>query len=181
MPTRKTPAKPAKRAQAAPKQPALVRTARAAPTPPPARAPPPRKPPARYQPTDADRNVVKRMVAAGVPQETILLALGLGSRQTLRKYYAREIDTYAAVVIAQVAGMIIDEAVNKRSVDAGKFYLSRRGGPAWKEKVVVEDGGTAPDADLSNMSDADIEARIARLRRTAAVSRFVKQNTGPIQ
>jgi hypothetical protein len=169
-PTRKSPA--AKRKVATdkfantgrvPARPGKSSAATAQPEPPAKR--PAHRPP--WEPTQTDRNTVRVMVAAGIDHETIALTLGK-SPHTIRKHFRREIDTAYAQVKARIAGKLIAKA------DAGDvacmiFYMKTHG---WNERLVVADGGLA-DADPVTMTDAEIEARIARLRRTGAAARKV--------
>ena len=49
----------------------------------------------KYIPTEADRNTVRNMAAAGIPQHNIRQCIGTAgiSEPTLRKHFARELET----------------------------------------------------------------------------------------
>lgn len=137
--------------------------------PPPPPAPPPKRHPRQpYTPTDAHRSNVALMIAAGIDQTSIAQCLSI-TNKTLRKHYRRELDTAYAMIKADIAGKLIASARGGNIV-AQMFYLERHG---WvkSERLTVVDGG---DEDVSTLSDAELEARIARLRRTAVVARAAK-------
>jgi hypothetical protein len=152
----------------------------APPIPPPAAPKIGHRPP--YEPTDKDRLTVKVMVAGGIEQTAIAGVLGI-SHVTLRKYFRREIDTGAAEIGAQIVASLITMAVGQKpapgrnavtpNVNAAKWYTQARMG--WSERITVVDGGT--ETDPRTMSDADLDAEIARLRRRPAVVRAAKATT----
>lgn len=124
------------------------------------------------------------MVAAGIEQEMIAECLAI-SPKTLRRHYQIELRTSYARIKADIAGGLIKRArgtpANEKAgqpevpgdLKAMKFYLETHG---WvrSERLLVKDDGISEDADLSNLTDEQIEERLAKLRRTAAVSRSKK-------
>jgi hypothetical protein len=155
MIVRKPPEKPARSPKSAAK-PAPPAPKRAAHRPP-------------YVPADKDRLTVKVMVAGGIEQDKIAAVIGV-SRPTLRKYFRREIDVGAAEVGARVVASLIQMATTGKNVHAAKWYTQARLG--WSERLIVADGDA--NVDPTTLSDAELEAAIARLRRSPAVRRAEK-------
>lgn len=134
--------------------------------------PPPKRPAHRplYQPTPDVRAKVAAMVLADVDQDTIARAIGISPR-TLRRAYRRELDTSYAIVKADVVAKLVTKA-RAGDVKCMIFYLSTHG---WAEsaRIVVADGGL-DDSALSSLSDAEIEARLAKLDRASRRPRPAK-------
>lgn len=134
-----------------------------------------------HEATDRTRANVALMVAAGIAQEEIADCLGI-SGKTLRRHYGSELATSYAKIKADIAGKLIERARGRAAnplagqaeilpdLKAMKFYLETHG---WvrSERVLVKDDGITDEADLSNLTDAEIEQRLAKLRRSAAVVR----------
>jgi hypothetical protein len=172
MPTaRKPPPKRKPAAAPAPPSPAKRRTRKPAIVP--AETPPPDKPARRqpYVPTDRDRSQVSALTGLGIPQVQICALLGGISVSTLHRHYRPEIDTAAARAVARVAESLYNRAL-KGDVNAMKFFLENRARDQWSERVTVIDGGT--EVDPATLSDADLDADIARLKRRPAVARALK-------
>lgn len=93
-----------------------------------------------YKPTDADRNTVRIMAAAGVSQEDIATCIGTKgiSEPTLRKHFARELKTAYLMANAQAVAKLF-EAVNKGEGWAICFWLKCRA--RWQEVVRYEHAG----------------------------------------
>ena len=104
------------------------------------------------------------MVLADIDQAMIAACLRI-SAPTLRKHYRRELDTSYAIVKADIAGRLVTAARNGNE-RLMIFYLECHG---WvrSERLVVADGGI-DDTDVSSLTDAQLEARIARLSRNGA-------------
>lgn len=130
-------------------------------------APAPRKRMGRpkYEATPKDRSAVALMVAAGIEQDVIAGVLRINAK-TLRKHYRFEIDTSYARVKSEIAGKLIEKA-RAGDVHAQIYYLSTHG---WSQRVVVADGGSDV-VDLTTLSDGELAARLARLRRGSAAAR----------
>lgn len=119
------------------------------------------------------------MVVAGIDQEVIAECMGIAVK-TLKRHYGPELNTSYARIKSDIAGKLITRArgtpaVPERGIaevpgdlKAMKFYLETHG---WvrSERLLVKDDGKSDDADFSNLSDAEIEERLAKLRRSAAV------------
>lgn len=101
------------------------------------------------------------MILADIDQAMIAACLRI-SPATLRKHYRRELDTSYAIVKAEIAGKLVTVA-RGGDLKAMMFYLECHG---WvrSERLVVADGGV-DDSDVSALSDAQIEQRIAALSR----------------
>lgn len=93
-----------------------------------------------YKPTDADRNTVRIMAAAGVSQEDIATCIGTKgiSEPTLRKHFPRELKTAYLMANAQAVAKLF-EAVNKGEGWAICFWLKCRA--RWQEVVRYEHTG----------------------------------------
>jgi len=134
------------------------------------------KPP--YVPTKQDRLLVEAYVGVGMTEDEICGALSRPpdhergpfrmALTTLRKYYSRELTTARVKMVARMRIKLIAKA------DAGDvaalLHVNRVFG--WNERLIIVDGGT--DVDPATLSDADIEARMAKLRRSTAVMRATK-------
>jgi hypothetical protein len=92
-----------------------------------------------HQPTEVDRETVAAMVAGGIAQEDIARCRGI-CENTLRKYYAAELDCGAAALNTKVI------LAHIKRIEAGEFAAikwwqqSRMG---WSERIVVDDGRLA--------------------------------------
>ncbi len=120
-----------------------------------------------YKPTDADRNTVRIMAACGVTHEDISKCLGTKgiAPKTLRKHFARELETAYLMANAQ-AGAKLFEAVNKGEAWAVCFWLKCRA--RWQEVVRYEHTGADSGPVTINISgDSDpkvlLRSRIAGL------------------
>ena len=125
--------------------------------PPPLRPPPP--PHVKYAATPEGRAKVVALVMADTPQELIAQIVGI-SAKTLRRAYRTELDTTFAVIKADIAGRIITEA-RKGNLRAAMFIMETRGGWTRGERIAIVDDATDP----ATLSDAEIAARLAVLRR----------------
>jgi len=134
------------------------------------------KPP--YVPTKQDRLLVEAYVGVGMTEDEISGALSRPSDHergplrmsvtTLRKYFGRELDTGRVKMVARMRIKLIAKA------DAGDvvalLHVNRVFG--WNERLIVSI--TEGDVDPAALSDAEIEARMAKLRRSTAVMRAGK-------
>lgn len=93
-----------------------------------------------YKPTAADRNTVKFMSVAGIPQEIIADCIGTEGidPKTLRFHFKREIAIAKAAIIGKAVGKLY-EAIDNGAPWAICFMLKCRGG--WHEKSSVEVSG----------------------------------------
>ena len=89
-----------------------------------------------HKPTADQRRMVEAMSAYGIPQDDIALVIQV-DRNTLAKYYRRELDEATAKANAKVAERLYDRAING-DVKAMMFWLERRAGDAWRNKPVVQ-------------------------------------------
>jgi hypothetical protein len=124
-----------------------------------------------YAPSDKDRVTVRIMVAGGIEQEHIATVIGI-SGKTLRKHFRPEIDRAAHEINALVVGEHI------KKIRAGDFRAIQwweQSRMNWTEKLII--GETNGPTDLSSLSDADLEARIVKLRRNTAVVRALPRVT----
>lgn len=119
----------------------------------------------RYAPDDRQRQMVEMMVGVGVPEADIARVLGIDAA-TLRRHYDTELATGLIVANARVAESLYRKAVGDgpQSVTAAMFWLKTRSG--WRE--AAEKPGSGADAAIRAMSDAELEAAIAEVKRKIA-------------
>ena len=99
------------------------------------------------------------MTAYGIDQDQIAGVVGI-SRPTLRKHFRRELDVAAPEANARIAEALYRKAL-AGDVIAMIFWLKVRA--KWSERIIVQDGGQADDFNPATLSDAEINARLARL------------------
>lgn len=87
-----------------------------------------------WEPTDADRKLVEKMAACGIPHEQIARVIGKDLK-TIYKHCRDELDTAIAKANANVAAALYQNAI-KGNVSAQIFWCKTRLG--WKETQVVE-------------------------------------------
>jgi len=92
------------------------------------------------------------------------------SRDTLRKYYSREIAEGRADMLIGVASQVVSRALDidardangkplaKGDLDAQKFILARLGGWTTKVEVTGRDGGPVEQVDLSSLTPEQLKA-----------------------
>ena len=110
----------------------------------------------KYKPTEQDRAMVARMVSVDIDQNAMCAVLNI-TVPTLHKHYRRELDTSYVKLLTRMRYKLVTKA------DAGDtacliFYNQTHG---WNQRLTVVDGGM--EADAGTLSDAELEARIARL------------------
>jgi hypothetical protein len=126
-----------------------------------------------YVPTKEARDTVSHYTRYGIPQLDLCAVLGI-SKATLHRHFRTEIDTAAARAIAKVAETLYNRAV-AGDQSAIEFFLKNRARDQWNDRLTIVDGGK--EVDPRTMSDADLDAEIARLRRRPAVVRAAKATT----
>ena len=94
----------------------------------------------KFKPSDADRNTVKSMAAAGFKHESIARCLGAHGidLKTMYKYFRDELDTSADMANAVIANVAYSAAARGEAW-AVCFWLKCRG--RWKETQTVEHAG----------------------------------------
>lgn len=113
-----------------------------------------------YAASERDRQTVQVMIAGGIEQSHICGLLGITGK-TLRKHYRNEVTNGATSVNAIVVAEHL-KRIKLGDFNAIKWWEQSRMG--WAERIVVADGGV-DDSDVSALSDAQIEQRIAALSR----------------
>lgn len=119
-----------------------------------------------FEPTEEQRAKVRTYAKVFPVHGEHFIARLVGiSRNTLRKYFADDLELGRAEMLASVGSQMINRAIDqggesiKGDIDAQKFILARLGG--WTTKVETGDkagrlfGGDT--IDLSRLSDADLE------------------------
>jgi hypothetical protein len=109
---------------------------------------------------------VEAMPGYGIPAEDIATALGI-ERWVLGRDYRKELDGAAIKANAKVAESLFRKATGegREAVTAAIFWLKTRAG--WKETSVHELRQGRP---LSELTDAELEARITSLQHLLAAS-----------
>jgi hypothetical protein len=102
------------------------------------------------------RRLVEHHAAIGTPHQTLAKLLQL-SVNTLKKYYAEELELGLARANAVVGGTLFAEA-KKGNITAAIFWMKTRGG--WREAPQSHEVAFKP---ASEMTDAELEARIREL------------------
>lgn len=94
----------------------------------------------RFQPTEEQRRIVNVMAAGGFQQLYIAYALGI-SDNTLRKYFAEELNSGGAKANASVVANLFKQATkdDPRSAPFAIFWAKTRLG--WKDTSKVEVSG----------------------------------------
>ncbi len=106
-----------------------------------------------HKPTDKTRAEVSALCSFGITQEEISTYLDIDSK-TLRKYYARELDTGTIKANAAIAKRLFDAGIKDGSVPAMIFWLKTRA--RWKET----DNENQSDKDDNKQANKAIEIRI---------------------
>lgn len=141
-----------------------------------------------FQPTDAEREIVRGLVAYGADQEAICHELFAGraklapdrasgpgvtkpiSVDTLERKFRAELDHGLAQANARVAESVFKRATNLKHPQgaiSAMFWLKTRAG--WKETTKVEHGGkVAWELDLEGLSLEEIEVLERVLAKQAA-------------
>lgn len=115
-----------------------------------------------YQPSDADRKIVKALAAYGVPQEDIAARVGC-SHVTLRKHYPGELKHGSIEANAKVAERLFADCLK----DAPAYQVSRffwlKTRARWRERVEVE-----------AVKGEELVARLTAGRQRAAKAKVAK-------
>ena len=90
----------------------------------------------KYEPTEADRNTVRSMVACGIPQEGVARCLGTHGidPKTLREHFRDELDT-ASIRANSVIASRLYAAADRCEPWAVCFWLKTRA--RWQERMEV--------------------------------------------
>lgn len=112
----------------------------------------------KYKPTEQERAMVGRMVSVDMTQDEICAVLDI-TAPTLHKYFRRELDTAYVKLLARLRYRLVQKA-DEGDTACLIFYNQTHG---WNTRLTVVDGGK--EADPGTLSDAELEARIARLSK----------------
>ena len=95
-----------------------------------------------HSPTLKDRRTVEALKAFGMTEEQICYVMRLDEK-TLRKHYRFELDTGWIKMVSALGQSLYRTAMKggAGSVEAAKFLLSRRGGPAWAVQIAEAQAG----------------------------------------
>jgi AraC-like DNA-binding protein len=111
----------------------------------------------RWNPSEKERDQVKKMAAFGIAQPAIAAVIGVSDR-TLRTRCKAELATGLTTAIANVAGALYKSAMGG-NVEAQKFFLRCRA--HWIDPIRIEQ--LRP---VAEMSDEEIAARLALERQS---------------
>lgn len=89
--------------------------------------------PKEHSPTDKDREMVKMMSIAGVPQNDICQVLKI-SRPTLEKHYRKELDSAQLEAVAYATNRLMQQ-VRDGNLSAIIFFLKTRGRGQFNERI----------------------------------------------
>lgn len=126
-----------------------------------------------HVPTPELRRIAETHAAVGTPHWAIAAEMGI-SHRTLSLHYKEELELGLIRMNARVGSGIAKKALDGDS-DMQKFWMARRGGPAWANKQNLEhsgpDGGPISHAvnhglDLSKLSVDELRA-LKQLRAKA--------------
>ena len=110
-----------------------------------------------FQPTEADRIYVRKMVFAGIPAIRIARIVGVDAK-TLEKHFAHELECAtdeAIVKIAEHMGEIALNGSDAAAVSAGKYMLNTRG--KWVETTRAENSDAK--ADIMTLAEKLLQAQ----------------------
>ena len=92
---------------------------------------------AKHEPTPETRLQVKTLASVGTPQDQIAIVVGI-TKNTLLKYYRKELDSAMTMANAKVAQSLFQQATAGNTA-AAIFWLKCRAG--WVDKQTVEHSG----------------------------------------
>ena len=116
--------------------------------------------PSSHEPTEDTRRTVIVCASIGTPHSVIAAALGIGSVNTLKKYYKMELRDGLEMSNARVAETLFRMALSGRVPAATFFWLKTRAG--WRETTSIEHSGS-----LEAISDEERVARVSALLERA--------------
>ena len=129
-----------------------------------------------FNPTAEQRKMVQAMAAMGNLQADIARTIGDRGidEKTLRKHFRHELDTAVIKANTAVAKSLYESATSGKCPAAAMFWLSRRGGPGWRETTSIEHsgpkGGPIEILERNRKRVADELARLAAARDARAVA-----------
>jgi hypothetical protein len=114
-----------------------------------------------HQPDPASRRLVEHHAAIGTLHQTIAKLLQI-SLNTMKKFYAEELELGLARANAVVSGTLFTEA-KKGNITAAIFWMKTRGG--WRETARVEHSGNTSvevrQLDTTRLSDTSLAELMA--------------------
>lgn len=109
-----------------------------------------------HEPDDKTRAMVKTCAGLGLPVKMIATLIGVGSDNTVKKYYAAELEEGEAQATFEVAKTLFHRATAGKDLGAAIFWLKARAG--WREKHVLDDPGAQQNlADLIARSGLSVQ------------------------
>lgn len=114
-----------------------------------------------FKPTDDDRKTVSLMCAVGIPHEGIALCVGDGiDDKTLRKHFAKELETAKIKANAKVGGSVFNAAIKGAGWACNLWTKTQMG---WSETIKAELTGKdgkdlGPTIDLTKLTDEQLAA-----------------------
>lgn len=130
--------------------------------------------PVLHVPTDYQRYQVQQMAAFGIPYEEIAAVIGI-SHDTLSLRYADELRRGRPEANYRVARKLYSTATRGRgreAVTAQMFWLSTRGGSAWKKtethQLVGADNGPIRTEEVGQLTDKERAIRLLQILNAGA-------------
>ena len=117
-----------------------------------------------FEPTEAQRQLVKVLTASGHVQDVIGARVGC-NKDTLRRHFRAEIDEGVDFANSAVGEKLLQKALSG-DIKAIENWLDRRGGLPWRKVTGSEHSGpggapfavaAVPRRDLSHLSDDEAE------------------------
>jgi len=114
----------------------------------------------------------ERLAAQGLTQEQIASVLGMGKttlydKQAKYPEFSNAIQSGRDKGIKEVTNALFQKA-KKGDVSAQKYFLNNRDNPNWKDRtentLQGPNGGPIEITDISKLTDAQLDARIAKLQ-----------------
>ncbi len=97
---------------------------------------------AKFKPTDKERKDVAKMIAVGIPQESVAMVIRGGiHKDTLRKHFRYELDTAMIKAHGKIGGKLFAMAM-AGNISSLIFYAKTQMG--WKETQILEGNPDAP-------------------------------------
>ena len=103
----------------------------------------------KHEPTPETRLQVNTLASVGTPQDQIATVIGI-TKNTLLKYYRKELDTAMTIANATIARTLFKQAKNGNTA-AAIFWLKCRAG--WVDTQQIKHSGQLEIQSLSNLMD----------------------------
>ena len=113
----------------------------------------------RYNPSEADAQQVRDLVAAGLSQQEIADLLGINT-MALHRHYKYELNTGKTATIAKIAGNLIQAACSGH-FQSQAFYLRTQAG--WTENATLNIRGSGPNGEIQVNHHHEVAKRLREI------------------